>query len=1031
MWCLIRNLWVGLLLVMQVALAQADGSQQVELLNQEVVKLYQAGKYSLALEKAQQVLAIAEKVFGPEHPATSTFLSNLALVYKAMGAYEKALLLCVRALEIAEKALGPEHPETGISLNNLAGLYRAMGAYDTALPLSVRSLTIAENALGPEHPETSTSLNNLALLYRAMGAYEKALPLSMRALAIAENGLGAEHPSTSGRLSSLAELYRAMGAYEKALPLSVRALTIAENALGAEHPETSHSLNSLALLYKSIGAYEKALPLYKRALAIAEKAFGAEHPSTGICLNNLAGLYNAMDSYEKALPLYVRALAIAEKALGPEHPDTSIRLNNLAGVYRALGAYEKSLPLYARALAIAEKALGLEHPETAIRLSNFAELYRAMGAYEKALPLYARALAIAEKVLGPEHPETGTHLNNLAVLYESMGAYDKALPLYVRVLAIAAKAEGEEHPSTGASLNNLAALYFAFAEYEKALPLYLRSFAIAVSRVGTAPELLAQVAQNLCFFHQTSNRREAIFYCKLAVNTRQTQRHNAKTMDKELQRTLHAKTQSPYLLLNSLLTDAQRYFEAEEVLRAMKADEINEATRAETVASKPLSQTKTEAALAQEFTELGQTLARQLQEKERLKNLPDAQIQRDKNQHQVDLTKEKIMTTLAAVSERLKEVDQEAAQVFSVKDTKSYQLANTLAKEAPQEGNLIVFINADEEKTTVNIVTQDGYHPFSIAVGMKQLAPLIGKMRNAILDKTDAYREPAQQIYQLLFAPIEARPEFKAKTLTLFLNGRLRGLPVAALLDAKGTYFVQKYRFGLYNIVAQDKAADVPQNWRVQAWGNPKAYPEQGLRALPAVGAELQQLVRQQPGKSGILPGKRYLGADFSGPTWRAMLQQSSKVTNAKPQSERSVLHVATHFKLVPGNLGESQLFLGDDSKFTLANLQAMVLDLSDVDLLTLSACHSLSYEKSNSNEFESLGATFQSKGVKAVLGTLWAVQDASTAELMQQFYAARGEQRKMSKAQALQQAQQKMIGSKDWSHPYYWSGFVLMGNWL
>ncbi len=993
MWRLIRNLGMGLLLVTQVALAQADGSQQVRLLNQEVVMLHQAGKYPLALEKAKRVLAIVEK------------------------------------------ELGPEHPETGTSLNNLAELYRAMGAYEKALPLFARALAISEKTQGPEHPETGISLNNLALLHGAMGAYEKALPLYTRALALTERALGPEHSSTGTRLNNLAELYRAMGEYEKALPIYARALVIAEKTSGPENLATGTYLNNLALLYGAMGAYEQALPLYARALAIAEKALGPEHPNTSTYLNNLALLYKAMGAYERALPLFTRALAIAEKTLGPVHPETGTSLTNLAELYRTMGVYEKALPLYARALTIAEKALGAEHPGTSIYLNNLALLNQSMGAYEKALPLNVRALAIAEKVLGPEHPNTGTSLNNLAELYRTMGAYEKALPLAARALAISEKVLGPEHPETAGRLNNLAALHFALAEYEKALPLYWRSFAIAVSRAGTAPELLAQVAENLCFLHQTANRTSAIFYCKLAVNTRQTQRHNAKTMDKDLQRALHAKTQSPYLLLNSLLTDAQRYFEAEEVLRAMKADELNEATRAETVASKPLSQTKTEAALAQELTELGQTLARQLQEKEQLKNLPDAQNQRDKNQHQVDLTKEKIMTTLASVSERLKEVDQEAAQVFSVKDTKSYQLANTLAKEAPQEGNLIVFINADEEKTTVNIVTQDGYHPFSIAVGMKQLAPLIGKMRNAILDKTDAYREPAQQIYQLLFAPIEARPEFKAKTLTLFLNGRLRGLPVAALLDAKGTYFVQKYRFGLYNIVAQDKAADVPQNWRVQAWGNPKAYPEQGLRALPAVGAELQQLVRQQPGKSGILPGKRYLGADFSGPTWRAMLQQGSKVTKAQPQSERSVLHVATHFKLIPGNLGESQLFLGDDSKFTLANLQAMVLDLSDVDLLTLSACHSLSYEKSNSNEFESLGATFQSKGVKAVLGTLWAVQDASTAELMQQFYAARGEQRKMSKAQALQQAQQKMIASKgkshDWSHPYYWSGFVLMGNWL
>jgi len=39
------------------------------------------------------------------------------------------------------------------------------------------------------------------------------------------------------------------------------------------------------------------------------------------------------------------------------------------------------------------------------------------------------------------------------------------------------------------------------------------------------------------------------------------------------------------------------------------------------------------------------------------------------------------------------------------------------------------------------------------------------------------------------------------------------------------------------------------------------------------------------------------------------------------------------------------------------------------------------------------------------------------------------------TKAEALQQAQRKMIASatkttKGFSHPYFWSGFVLIGNW-
>ena len=73
------------------------------------------------------------------------------------------------------------------------------------------------------------------------------------------------------------------------------------------------------------------------------------------------------------------------------------------------------------------------------------------------------------------------------------------------------------------------------------------------------------------------------------------------------------------------------------------------------------------------------------------------------------------------------------------------------------------------------------------------------------------------------------------------------------------------------------------------------------------------------------------------------------------------------------------------------------------------------------------------------MIGTLWPVQDDGSAVLMRAFYAARGEQRQMSKAQALQHAQLLLLGGQlksrnaaiDLRHPYYWAPFILMGNWL
>jgi len=63
-------------------------------------------------------------------------------------------------------------------------------------------------------------------------------------------------------------------------------------------------------------------------------------------------------------------------------------------------------------------------------------------------------------------------------------------------------------------------------------------------------------------------------------------------------------------------------------------------------------------------------------------------------------------------------------------------------------------------------------------------------------------------------------------------------------------------------------------------------------------------------------------------------------------------------------------------------------------------------------------------------------VQDESTRLLMQQLYKLRSENTHISKAEALRQAQLKLLYGRieakgNYSHPYFWAPFVMMGNWL
>jgi CHAT domain-containing protein/Tfp pilus assembly protein PilF len=333
---LVQTLAKGLVLLLGLGFFFGQGSRLFAqdddpgVLNQQVVELYQQGKYREAIPIAETLLAIEKQALGPDDPDVATVLNDLALLYKATGAYREAESRYQQALQIYQKALGSQHPYTVTGLNNLAALYQTMGAYDKAEPLLVQALQIRQKELGPDHPDTAVSLNNLAVHYHAMGVYDKAEALYRQALQIDQKAPGPEHPEVVTDLNNLAALYHDMGAYDKAEPLYRQALQITRKAPGPEHLEVATVLNNLATLYHDMGAYDKAEALFEQALQIDQKALGSEHPEVATDLNNLALLCEGTGAYDKAEALYRQALQINQKALGPEHPHTAVILRNLA-----------------------------------------------------------------------------------------------------------------------------------------------------------------------------------------------------------------------------------------------------------------------------------------------------------------------------------------------------------------------------------------------------------------------------------------------------------------------------------------------------------------------------------------------------------------------------------------------------------------------------------------------------------------------------------------------------------------------------
>lgn len=1015
------------------------------------------GRWQEALPLYERAVAIAERQRGADHPVTADRLHNLAGLYAAMARHAEALSLYQRALAILERTDGPENPGTAVTLGNLAGLYDTMGQHARALPLHERALAIVEKAYGADHPRTADALASLATAYRSAARYAEALQLHRRAVAISRKVNGPAHPDTGTALSGLAGVYQEMGLYDQALPLYRQALTIAEASKGPEHPDTGGAHHMLGSLHSDMGDFAQALQSYGRGLAIAEKAEGPEHPSTGVSLHSIASVQQTMGLYGQALPTLERALRIAETAEGPEHPSTAYTLLALGELYQSMGQHEQALRLMQRALRIGEASEGSAHPSTATKLSSLASLHTARGESARALPLAQRAVAISEAAYGPDHPQTGTFLNNLALAYADAGQPAPARPLLLRSLAIAERVEGPEHPSTGRTVANLARVETDLGHFEAAEALHLRAMMIA-ERSGAGP--LRAKAQRGYALHlraryladpgQSTWRDRAIFVGKLGVNTIQAMRADARGLDKALQKGLAEQNGDIYRRLGEWLIEAGRLAEAEQVLAMLKEHELSELVRSATDPQRSqadftggerraaATQQRLAAQGVQEAAELA-ALERRMRAGETL-DAP-AQARRQALLQSAQAWRADYQRFVAGLGGLFADAAR-GGQATEAAQAQGTRLQSRVARD-PEGAVGLHYVVADDRVAIIVSTARASFGRFS-TVPRAELNRQIHALRQAILERGD-HEPAARALWKTLIAPVQADLQASgAKTLVLSLTDTLRYLPFAALQDDAGRYLVEDYALALWAAAADVAPAPGQGSWQVAALGMTQARP--GFKALPAVRGELQGIVRTDANPQGVLPGRIQMDEQFGRDQLEAALS-----------GDANVVHIASHFEFKPGDESRSVLLLGKGEPISLGQLA--VLDFSQVDQLTLSACDTATGGGVNENgaEVEGLASAVLRQQARSVLATLWKVADASTADLMRRFYAQRGQPRPPSRAQALRQAQLALLrggqqgeasaergavalaptgepraaSATPWSHPYFWAPFVLSGSWL
>ena len=141
------------------------------------------------------------------------------------------------------------------------------------------------------------------------------------------------------------------------------------------------------------------------------------------------------------------------------------------------------------------------------------------------------------------------------------------------------------------------------------------------------------------------------------------------------------------------------------------------------------------------------------------------------------------------------------------------------------------------------------------------------------------------------------------------------------------------------------------------------------------------------------------------------------------------VLHVAAHASVSDDAPWRSRILLDG-----LAGSASDTLDAARIAgtplsarLAVLASCETAGGRILSGEGVQGLGSAFLAAGVPAVVATLWPVDDQATARFCRFFYAALAEGQ--PPIEALAQARRGLSSSVAWSDPYYWAGFVLLGD--
>ncbi|MFN0110003.1 MAG: CHAT domain-containing protein [Blastocatellia bacterium] len=859
------------------------------------------------------------------------------------------------------------------AINGIGNVRMARGENPAALATLQEVLKLAENS--GDAKLIASVQNNLCIVNQRLGNYDRALEHCRQSLNLAE--AAADRVTVGNILNNLGIISRQQGELNQALDFYRRSLAIKES-LG-DKATVARILNNIGVAYRAMGNETAALRHYLQSLTIAEEV--GNRAGVAGTLNNITMVYRALGNYKLAMEYSQRSLTIAE-TVGDKQA-LSGALQEIGRLHSAAGDYEKALDALRKSLTVSE-ASG-EKLEIAIRLMGVGGAYRRLGNNAEAIEHLRRGIELAESIGAPYTARAG--FNQLADMYLYQGKFAESLEHSERAITLARQSNSQD-ALWQSLLTSGVALRF-LKQPEAARPRFEESIRI----IETARAELAAGANEQAFF--LGNRADS--YIQMVMLAAEQGR---------VEESLHFAERAKARVLLDALTAGKA-----DISKAMTDNERHQERR-----------------LKDELTNANSRLSRAAQAaKPNPQQLADLKTILEKAR----LDYESFQSQLYAAHPELRAKRGEAPII------KPEELATMVDDKTA----LLEFVVAGDSTYLFAITRTAGkaqpeIRLYTLPVKQDELTRQAAAFRQQLAKLDLGFRASATQLYATLLKPAAAQLAGKTR-LVIVPDAVLWELPFQALVTPNNRYLIEtaavSYAPSLTVLremqAARKRRANGPTN--LLALGNPAfgaetvkrvelAYRGEKLSPLPEAEAEVKAL------------GQLY------GATSKVYTNAAAREDRLKAEAANAgVLHIATHGILNDAAPMYSHLALatndekedGQKEDGLLEAWELMQMDLK-ADLVVLSACETARGRIGAGEGVIGLSWALFVAGVPSTLVSQWKVESSSTRDLMLGFHRSlRNKTRPLTKAEALRQAVLPLLKNSRTDHPFYWAGFVLIGD--